>query len=101
VIRRFLRVTVGPAGERLVDASRVLTAECYQEWLRTRGKPMAQPERTFQRVLTCTITGTDGRRPFEAPEEAAILRELRQKRTWCGATYPSPQPDSRARQARL
>jgi len=35
--------------------------------------------RTFQRILTSHVTGSDGRRPFEPEEEEAILKVIRKK----------------------
>jgi len=65
-----------------VDASRVVSRECYLHWLQTRVGTINEPERTFQRSLTAHLTGSDGRQAFLPEEEEAILRVIRVKRVW-------------------
>jgi len=93
----------------MLDASDVLTEACFAAWLEFRGGLVpADGAKTFQRVLTSHVTGapihklplsrpggthnnaqsrarhagSDGRQPFEADEEAAVLAALRVKRVW-------------------
>jgi len=65
-----------------VHAEGILSRACYEDWLSTRSRLAAEPERTFQRVMTCCITGTDGRLPFSPEEETAVLEQIRHKRVW-------------------
>ena len=82
VFRRFLDVI--KVGDEIinVDASRVVSKECYKQWLKTRIGVKNEPERTFQRALTAHLTGSDGRQVFLPEEEAAILKVVRAKRVW-------------------
>jgi hypothetical protein len=76
-LRRFLRES--PSGE--IDASEILGHDCFQAWLLK--KPRASNrERNFQRTVNAHISGLDGRAPFSSSEEAAVLREVRQKQVW-------------------
>ena len=63
-------------------ADGIISRECYEDWLSTRSCVPAEPERTFQRILTCTVTGTDGRQSFTPEEEATVLKQLRVNRVW-------------------
>jgi len=49
IFRKFLTVTAHG-----LDASRIVTRLCYEEWLLNRVQviTMAEPEKTFQRTLT-------------------------------------------------
>jgi len=82
VFRRFLVVTKVNDVIVHVDASRVVSKECYEFWLQTRIGVTNEPERTFQRALTAHLTRSDGRQPFLPEEEAAILQVVRIKRIW-------------------
>jgi len=49
VFRKYI-VPVGSADEPRLDASAVLSAACFDEWLRTRGHDMgAHPEKVYKR----------------------------------------------------
>lgn len=78
VFRQFFKRN--PDGS--LDASRINSKECYEAWLGSRKGNCRRPERFFQRTLTAHISGTDGRTPFQAEEEEAILRWLRVKQRW-------------------
>ena len=67
----------------LIDASAIHSKACFNEWVATREGLQKHPEKTFQRTLTATLSGSDGRIPFTPQEEAAILEVLRAKRVWC------------------
>ena len=82
VFRRFLVLTKIEDVIINVDALRVVSKDCYQQWLKTRIGVTNQPEKTFQRALTAHLTGSDGRQAFLPEEEAAILKVVRVKRTW-------------------
>jgi len=72
----------GGEGAAQASVDSVISRECYEDWLSTRSRAPAEPEKTFQRTLTCTVSGTDGRQPFTPEEEAAVLKQLRVKRVW-------------------
>ena len=78
VFRAFLLIL--PDGS--LDASRIISRECYNSWLSTRRKQTTDPERTFQRTLSSHLTAVDGRAPFSEAEEAAILHVLRRGTPW-------------------
>ena len=82
IFRRFLFVTKVRDEIIHVDASRVVSKECYHHWLGTRIGVTNEPEKTFQRSLTAHLTNSDGRQPFLPEEEAAILKVVRIKRVW-------------------
>jgi len=60
----------------------VIGRACYEDWLSTRSRIPAEPEKTFQRILTSTVSGTDGRQPFTPEQETTVLKQLRVKRAW-------------------
>ena len=85
VFRAHLARTRLPDGSEQIDGDGVISAACYENWLRTRGPAGVdsdKPERVFQRTLTSCLTAADGRRPFDPDEEAAILKTIRVKRIW-------------------
>jgi len=69
-------------GDGAAQDDGVISRECYEDWLFTRSRIPADPEKTYQRILACTIAGTDGRQPFTPDEEATALKQLRVKRVW-------------------
>jgi len=81
VFRRHMLGTL-PDGSAHIDAKRLISRACYEDWLSTRSRAMKKPEVSFQRILTSYVTGTDGRTPFTPAEEAAVLVQIRQKRVW-------------------
>jgi len=82
VFKRHLVPAERPGGDGTAQAGGVTSRECYEDWLCTRSCAPAEPEKTFQRILACTVSGTDGRQPFTPEEEAAVLKQLRVKRVW-------------------
>jgi len=81
VFRAFLSVNAA----REVDASRIHSKECFDEWVASRNDQTSSADKlrkTFQRTLTATLSGSDGRVPFAPEEEVAILQVLREKRVW-------------------
>jgi hypothetical protein len=74
-------LTVFPDGQ--IDASRVISRECFLEFLELKSSKESRDEaERFYRILTNHISGTDGRKPFHKVEEAAILQVLRKTLTW-------------------
>mmetsp|Transcript_9547 Transcript_9547/g.15638 ORF Transcript_9547/g.15638 Transcript_9547/m.15638 type:complete len:572 (-) Transcript_9547:52-1767(-) len=84
VFLRFVTITPDPedSSNEIVDASKVLDKEGFQYWLETRRGSLKYPEESFRRSVTAHVTGLDGRKPFPANVEAALLRELRKQRVW-------------------
>jgi len=82
VFRRHLVSVTHPDGTTHVEADGIISRACYEDWLSTRPRATAEPEKTFQRILTCCVSGTDGRQPFTPEEEIAVLEQLRVKRVW-------------------
>jgi hypothetical protein len=81
IFRRFIRHTPDSYGTSALDASAIVGAECFAAWRQSRVGDIDM-ERNFQRCLTAHLTKSDGRKPFDAAEEKAVLRVVRQKRTW-------------------
>ena len=65
-----------------LDASPIISRDCYMAWLGTRRQVTKDPEKTFQRTLSSHLTAIDGRAPFTEKEEEAILQVLRQGNVW-------------------
>jgi len=82
VFRRFITSHKASDGTVVLDASKIISKECYQTWLEKRLVVTSEPERTFQRSLTAHLTSSDGRQPFLPDEEAAILKVVRVKSVW-------------------
>jgi len=82
VFRRHMTTTTLPNGAVQVDAEGIISRACYEDWLSTRPRATSEPEKTFQRILTCCVSGTDGRQPFNPDEEDGVLKQLRLKRVW-------------------
>lgn len=82
VFRRHLTTTTLPNGTVQVGAEGIISRACYEDWLSTRPRATSEPEKTFQRILTCCVSGTDGRQPFNPDEEDGVLKQLRLKRVW-------------------
>lgn len=79
VFRRFFKIL--PNGD--LDASEVISLDCYNAWLESRTTRMsATPEKAFHRAVSAHISGTDGRSPFTPQEEAALLKVVRRKERW-------------------
>jgi hypothetical protein len=83
----------------VIDAIGVLSKECFQQWSKGRSDGSVGLEEKFQRSITAHLTAglsgnnllaygnltdglADGRRPFGADEEEALLRVMRSKRPW-------------------
>ena len=64
VFRKFITKQTLPNGESELDASQVVSRECFELWLKTRKTPPPCPEKAFQRALSAHIGGVDGRSPF-------------------------------------
>jgi hypothetical protein len=85
--------------DNTVDASRVVSPQCFARWKQTRTRSPPYPEAVFQRTLSGHLTAADGRgeclylrrkeyltrnnaAPFTSEEETAILVIVREKKTW-------------------
>jgi hypothetical protein len=84
IFRRYIKEVADEHGSTRLDASGVISRECYDEWKESRSSEVrhVEQEKGFQRCLTAHLTKSDGRRPFQPEEEAAIIKVLRQKRQW-------------------
>jgi len=82
VFLRHIKTTVMPDGSVKMDSAGIVSRACYEDWLSTRSHAINAPEKTFQRIITCSVSGTDGRRPFSSLQEASVLKQLRMKRVW-------------------
>lgn len=85
LFREFMKIL--PDGT--VDASRIVSRECYDAWILSRRQRPTEPEKIFQRTLTSHLTAIDGRAPFRLEEEIGILHVLRAGTRWpCFADCP-------------
>ena len=64
VFREFIKRTHNRDGSDSIDASGVVSRECYDLWVATRKQLPPNPEKAFQRSLSAHVTGVDGRVPF-------------------------------------
>lgn len=66
-----------------LDATNLISRECYECWLSSQGKVDCDKEGfKFRRALSNHLCGVDGRTPFTQQEEDAILQVLRKKFRW-------------------
>lgn len=82
VFREFIKRSRNKDGSDMIDATGVISRECYDLWVKTRKQLPPNPEKAFQRSLSAHVTGVDGRVPFTPSEEAAVLKILRRKERW-------------------
>ena len=82
VFRHFITSVSLPNGTVELDASGIVSKECYDTWLQSRAASPGNPTKVFQRCLTAHITASDGRQSFSPEEERAILRVIREKKVW-------------------
>jgi hypothetical protein len=82
VFREFIKRIPHKDGSESVDATDVISRECYDLWISTRKTLPPNPEKAFQRSLSAHVTGVDGRVPFTPQEEDAVLKVLRRKERW-------------------
>eukprot|EP00516_Mucochytrium_quahogii_P004935 CAMPEP_0203752870 /NCGR_PEP_ID=MMETSP0098-20131031/6736_1 /ASSEMBLY_ACC=CAM_ASM_000208 /TAXON_ID=96639 /ORGANISM=" , Strain NY0313808BC1" /LENGTH=275 /DNA_ID=CAMNT_0050643237 /DNA_START=24 /DNA_END=851 /DNA_ORIENTATION=- len=68
----------------LVDASGILSKECYNAWLKSRKTSLKNPHLTFVQSVRGHVAGTKdvGRNPMPPGVEASLLRLIRQKKIW-------------------
>lgn len=83
VFRKFIKRVALPNGEgETLDASGIISKECFDHWVSTRKRAMNSMEKAFQRSLSAHLTASDGRSPFTPSEEFAILKVIRKKQRW-------------------
>ena len=68
IFRKFIEQKVLENGEIVYDASKVISPECYDMWMKTRRTLSNSPEKSFQRALSSHVCGVDGRHPFKRKE---------------------------------
>jgi hypothetical protein len=83
IYRVFIRVD--PETQRLVSA--LGSRECFDMWQekctqQNKASSSRDAAKRYQRTVTGHLNAADGRSPFTPEEEAAVLEEVRQKRTW-------------------
>jgi hypothetical protein len=81
IFSRYIHEVTDAEGKVHLDASAVTSRQCFEDWKENR-KSAGDYEKGFQRSLTAHLTKSDGRRPFTAEEEAAVLLVVRQKKVW-------------------
>mmetsp|Transcript_22986 Transcript_22986/g.28219 ORF Transcript_22986/g.28219 Transcript_22986/m.28219 type:complete len:437 (-) Transcript_22986:101-1411(-) len=64
------------------DASRILSKECFDEWVSSRIPRPQKPEEGFRSAITGHLAGTGRRQPFPADIEETLLRIVRKKQIW-------------------
>jgi hypothetical protein len=82
IFRRYIGKVTDAHGAAKLDASAVIGRECFEEWKESRKSSGGDYEKGFQRSLTAHLTRSDGRRPFDPDEEAAVLLVVRARRVW-------------------
>lgn len=86
LFRKYLKLNE-KTGE--LDASQVLSAACYMEWLAMKRMIPKKPAEAFRKAITGHTRGDNGLHPFCEEMEAAMLKVLRVKRVWpCFAGTP-------------
>jgi len=65
-----------------IDASGVVSKECFNAWVDSRKKDTRDIQKAFRKSLSGHITSLDGRTPFTAEEEVAVLQIVRRKVQW-------------------
>jgi hypothetical protein len=72
-----------------VDASGMLSKECYNEWVQTRSTAPRVPHTAFRDAVKKVLIGSSRVTPFPPEVEAAVLVILREKVVWpCFADIP-------------
>ena len=82
MFRSYLKQIIHPSGQIELDATEVISKECFEDWISSRKTTPIHPRRSFQRALSAHITGLGGRMAFEENEEIAILKVIRQPIRW-------------------
>ena len=80
---RIFRQYIQRNSDGSLDASQVISMECYHAFLTAKGaKDCEEEAKKFYRVLTTHLSGVDGRKSFRPEEEEAILNVLRRNEPW-------------------
>jgi len=73
-----------------VDATGMLSKECYQEWVSTRQVTPRVPHTAFRDAVKKVLIGSSRVTPFPPDVEAAVLELMREKVVWpCFAEIPN------------
>jgi len=79
IFHNFTKWYTDEKGNLYVDASGIISRECYELWLASRKKMPSRPEETFRKSILCHCTSSDGgSAPFPPEVEYALLKLLRQ-----------------------
>jgi len=66
-----------------VDATGILSRECFEAWVTSRRSKPRSPEDAFRKTVISYVTVADGRSTPLSPEiEADLLRHLRKRQVW-------------------
>lgn len=65
-----------------INASNVVSAECFKDWLSSRSKVPQFPEHAFRKVVSGHCRGDVGLAPFKPNIEVEVLKVLRRKKIW-------------------
>lgn len=66
----------------IVDASGILSKECYVAWLKSKTPKPSDPPIAFKKLIAAHCKGENGIKPFPKNIEYAVLREIRKKQVW-------------------
>lgn len=79
VFGMYIKKKVDANNKPLIDASGLLSRECYETWINSRKSPLKRPEEGYRKCILAHCTATDGgSSPFSEDVEAAVLALLRE-----------------------
>lgn len=83
VFMRFVRpANADYSTDDEVDASGILSRECYEAWLKTRRSLPKDSPRAFKDALKSIVMANNRCKPFPNAVERDLLRHLRAERVW-------------------
>jgi len=65
-----------------IDANRLLSKECFNEWVRSRNPKPVKPDQGFRSAMIGHLAGTVRRQPFPEEVEKNLLDIVRKKKIW-------------------
>lgn len=79
---QIFRAFISRESDGSLDASGVISRECFEVWCKSRKGEIANAERQFQRTLSAHLSALDGRSPFTSEEERAVMAQVRKREVW-------------------
>ncbi|KAH9254051.1 hypothetical protein BASA81_007926 [Batrachochytrium salamandrivorans] len=79
---QIFRAFISRRSDDSLDASGVISRECFEAWRKSRKGQITNAERQFQRALSAHLAALDGRLPFSVEEEQAVLLQVRKREVW-------------------